>query len=452
MASLQGPTNGRYRIQFTAPDGAAKTLRLGRVGRKAETILGYVEELLASKISGEPISRAAAAWVADLSGTLRDRVERVGLIEPTRTATLGFITDQYIARHPAAASTKLTWRTTARRLIEYFGADRELRTITAGDASDWQSWMVDGREPALAKATAGKSSSTAKQMLRYAVDKGYIDADPFARLKATRKPDTSKQHFVELEDASRILDVMPDTQWRLLFMLARLQGLRVPSEVLALTWDDIDWEAHRMTIRSEKTKRYEGDGVRHMPIFDDVMPLLMEAYDLAEPGERFVITRYRDNASNLRTQLVRYIEKAGLVPWPKPWQNLRATCATELEEEYPGKDVNAWLGHSEKVAREHYRMTRDKHFQDAVQLNRLATVAGPEKATRKATRKATKHMHAGDCDELREAERVRRQAVADATLSDDMQKKAASRETSQNAGDGRYRTRTCDLTRVKRAL
>ncbi|MGF1633557.1 MAG: hypothetical protein ACFCVE_06880 [Phycisphaerae bacterium] len=55
----------------------------------------------------------------------------------------------------------------------------------------------------------------------------------------------------------------------------------------------------------------------------------------AEPGATFVISRYRDPAVNLRQQYCRLIERAGHMPWPKPWQNLRATRATELADHYP---------------------------------------------------------------------------------------------------------------------
>lgn len=38
---------------------------------------------------------------------------------------------------------------------------------------------------------------------------------------------------------------------------------------------------------------------------------------------------------NLRTQLQRILKRAGLTAWPKLWQNLRATRATELADRYP---------------------------------------------------------------------------------------------------------------------
>ena len=79
-----------------------------------------------------------------------------------------------------------------------------------------------------------------------------------------------------------------------------------------------------------------------------------------------VVTRYRSASQNLRTTFDKIIKRAGLVPWSKLFQNLRATRETELMETYPAHVVVAWIGHSETVARKHYLQTTDAHFEKAV--------------------------------------------------------------------------------------
>ena len=56
------------------------------------------------------------------------------------------------------------------------------------------------------------------------------------------------------------------------------------------------------------------------------------------------------------------MKRAGLAPWPRLFQNLRSTRATELADEFPGHVVSSWLGHSEDIAKEHYRQVTDDHF------------------------------------------------------------------------------------------
>ena len=60
-------------------------------------------------------------------------------------------------------------------------------------------------------------------------------------------------------------------------------------------------------------------------MFPELRPYLEDCFEMAEPGTEFVITRYRDANANLQTQLLRIIQRAGLKPWPKLFQNLQST-------------------------------------------------------------------------------------------------------------------------------
>ena len=100
-------------------------------------------------------------------------------------------------------------------------------------------------------------------------------------------------------------------------------------------------------------------------MFPELRPHLEAAFDEAEPGT-FVITKYRDASQNLRTHLQRIIQKAGLKPWPKLFQNLRSTRETELAENNPLHVVTAWLGNSQIVAAKHYLQVTDEHFERAL--------------------------------------------------------------------------------------
>lgn len=151
----------------------------------------------------------------------------------------------------------------------------------------------------------------------------------------------------------------------MLIALARWGGLRTPSEPLALKWTDVDFDRRRFIVRASKTEHHEAGGVRVVPMFPELAEHFQAAFDEAPVGAEHVITRYRDPTVNLRTGLIRLIERAGLKPWPKPWQNLRASRATELADEYPSHICTAWLGHTEAVADEFYRTVTDEHFDRA---------------------------------------------------------------------------------------
>jgi integrase len=203
--------------------------------------------------------------------------------------------------------------------------------------------------------------------LQDAVDRELIDRNPFKDAdRATSSGDRRRQFFVTREITSRVLDALPDAEWRLLFALSRFAGLRCPSEHLCLRWSDVDFAAGRMLVTSPKTEHHDGKESRTVPIFPELRPYLEEVYDLAIDGTEFAITRYRRSNANLRTSLIRYIRRAGLEPWPKLFNNLRSSCQTELEEHFPSHVVCAWLGNSERVAREHYLQVTEAHFERAI--------------------------------------------------------------------------------------
>ena len=83
----------------------------------------------------------------------------------------------------------------------------------------------------------------------------------------------------------------------------------------------------------------------------------------------YVITRYRKSNVNLRTELIRIIQRAGLKPWPKLFQNLRSTRETELAEDWPEHKVCQWIGNSKTVAREHYLQVTDEDFKRAAGID-----------------------------------------------------------------------------------
>jgi len=100
-------------------------------------------------------------------------------------------------------------------------------------------------------------------------------------------------------------------------------------------------------------------------MFPELRPYLEERWEQAEPGETFFIPRYRDAKQNLRTTFTKIVKRAGLQPWPKLFQNLRASRQTELEEIFPSHVVCAWMGNSQQVALRHYLQVTDDHFAKA---------------------------------------------------------------------------------------
>ncbi|MCH9034842.1 MAG: site-specific integrase, partial [Planctomycetes bacterium] len=353
---------------FIGADGERKTVRLGAVSqRTAEAVKVRVERLVSASITGHAVDDATALWLANLAEPFLAKLAKVGLI-PRRAAarSLQQFLDAYItARSDTKPNTRIVYGHTRRCLIEFFRADRALGDITPGDADDWRLWLKT--EQKLSDNTVRRRCGIAKQFFKAAMRKGLIATNPFTDLVSTVQGNAKRLYYVSREDALRVLDACPDSQWRLIFALSRYGGLRCPSEHIALRWEDVDWARNRLTIRSPKTEHHPNGASRQIPLFPELLPHLRQAFEEAEPGTEFIITRYRATNQNLRTQLTKIIKRAGLEPWPKLFHNLRSTRETELAETFPLHVVCAWIGNSQLIAAKHYLQITDDHFAQAAE-------------------------------------------------------------------------------------
>lgn len=369
MASVISDPNGRKRIQFVAGDGSRRTIRLGKATmRQAEGVKVKIEQLVlaATGVTGV-VDDETANWLTGLDDSMYDKLAGVGLVGRRESVKLRAFLDAYIAeRHDVKPGTAIVYRQVTGNLTAFFGDNKPLREITPGEADQWRLYLVGLK---LADNTVRRRCGVAKQFFRVAVRRKLVSFNPFEDLKAAVQGNPQRFYFITRAEAQKILDACPDAQWRLLFALSRYGGLRCPSEHLGLTWRDIDWDKGRMLVRSPKTAHHVGHESRLVPLFPELVPYLREVFEQAEPGTEYVITRYRQVNCNLRTQLERIINKAGLNRWPKLFQNLRSTRETELAECWPEHVVCAWIGNSKAVAREHYLQVTEEHFERARIVN-----------------------------------------------------------------------------------
>ncbi len=365
----------RWRVVFVNPEGTRKPIRLGEISEEEATrYKRHVGHLATALISGDAIPDRTARWVADLPDRMHAKLARVGLVLPRQSrdrpvALLGPFLDSFIEYRRSDTETKsstvLVFERVRRYLVEYFEEDKPLSAITIADAKRWRSEMLKSK----ADNTVRRSIGIARQFMQHAIEARLIETNPFKApgLASNVRRNEKRMHFVSRDVVERVLNACPDAQWRLMFTLARYGGLRCPSEILRLKWSDIAWDADRFTVHSPKTERHAGHDKRIVPIFPELLPYLQDAEALAEVGDVYCITRYRDTAANLRTQLTRILTKAGVEQWPKLWQNLRSSRQTELEDDgFPSHVVCQWIGNSERVARDSYLQTTEHHFERAI--------------------------------------------------------------------------------------
>ena len=211
-------------------------------------------------------------------------------------------------------------------LVEWSGATRPLDRIDRGRCPRLPPTLIAEKPDGKGSSdnTARRVCGRAKQFFRAAVRHKLISENPFGDMKCSIVENRERDRFITRQEAQAVLDACPDAQWRLLFALSRFGGLRCPSEHLGLRWGDVDWERSRITVHSARRRPHRARPSRMIPLFPELPPTWKPFGSRPSRAAVYIITRYREQNANLRTQLERIIRKAGLEPWPKLFQNLRA--------------------------------------------------------------------------------------------------------------------------------
>jgi len=371
-------TGARY-IQFKR-GGKLVTLGLGVIGKsKAETIKRRVEDLVLTCKTGTVLEDVTKKWLMSIDRELRDKLVGAGLLAPGAGDVAGRQLGAFVERcleaklrqyKPGSVRVR---RHSQRALVEFFGEGRDIGTITEADAEAYRDWLLTEfvhrrrktEQKGMSEAVTRKRCGDAKMWFAVAVKMRLIDSNPFDVVPVAAVAGENKV-FVDEVVTERVMEKLPGPQWRLLYGLARFQGMRIPSEIQGMKWEHVDWERKRLVVLSPKTERHRGHDRREMPIFPETMELLREVFECAPEGVSWVLPMARGKTgAAFRKPLLRAIELAGLEAWPKLYQMLRSTRQTELEHVYPSHVVCAWLGNSVKVAAKHYLQVTDGYFEAA---------------------------------------------------------------------------------------
>lgn len=385
MASIQQRGKGSFLIQFYDRDGRKRGVSISGTTKKfAQSLAVRIEALNAAQRSGHSLDGATAQWLNEIGDTLAGKLAKVGLIEPRSVKTLGEFLDEYFkSRKDWKPATVIRHTTTKNHLLTFFPADKPLREFTEADADAFVRYLKNDIETMKSTATRSKNLSNVKEYFRAAVRRRLIAENPFDSVSLP-KHGANRFYYVTQEEAGKVFDACPDSQWRLLFALARYGGLRIPSEIQGLMWSHVLWEENKILIHSPKTEHHDGKATRLIPIFPELRPYLEDAREVCREGERYVITAARNgaelSAAYIRKRMLEIIKRSGVLPWPKIFQNCRSTRQTELEHQYPSHVVCAWMGNTEKVSRKHYLQVTEDDFQKGAGITAAPPTPGQGEA------------------------------------------------------------------------
>jgi integrase len=227
-------------------------------------------------------------------------------------------------------------------LLPAFGR-RRIASVTADDIAGLiRSLCEEGRAP----RTVAGALATLGSILRYALRRGYITDNPLPRLEAGERPRPAPRPRRALgQDEIACLLAACAPRYRLLIVTALYTGMRI-SELLALTWGDIDLDAGVIHVHAQLSRAHSGvparrvapktaAAIRDIPMVAQLAALLRqdrEAATFAEAGD-FVFATGNGTPLGHRNVEGRALQRAaaiaGITPAPR-FHDLRHTFASHL--------------------------------------------------------------------------------------------------------------------------
>lgn len=372
-----GKRNG-WRLELVIR-GLRRKLWLGRMPKRtAQRIRDYVDDLKLAIELAIPADPSTLKWAAAVDSRIADKLAAWGLIpkrgETAQTKRLSVLCADVIDRHSEWSPSHRTWmKRCAGQLVECLG-DLTVDQLGEWHAEELERWMAQ-RYPTL--ATRAKQLQRAKQLLAGVGKLGI--PNPLESLRPKGSVNMDRQAYVSLEVIERVSAQLPTLQLQWALKMARIAGLRIPSEILTLQWGDVDWDLGRLKITSPKQVNHPDKYIRVIPMFPPLRPMFDELHAQADEGAVYVFTAFRTSGATalLRKSLMAAIKRAGEKPWHRLWVNLRASARTDLLRTHPTHVVDAWLGHSGKIGAKHYNRITDEDFKRADAPE--STPAKPEK-------------------------------------------------------------------------
>jgi len=366
MASLF-QRDGGWSVDVMVPGHGRRRINLGKVSRAdARRLLARIESIAAAVAVDSRLRPDDESFLRELSPDLLERIERTGLLDGTgllgRVTTFNAWSTHWLDHYEL-------YQRSVDRFSDFLGRSKLLGSVSRDDAA---SFVHGLREEGLAEATVHQHVRHLKACFNAARNRDLIAFSPFDRIPSASRA-AERTRFVSREEAMSIFDHLPTDQHRAVFVLARFAGFRVSSESHGLLWEDVDLSRRRLRVYAQKTSRW-----RDVPIVPEVADVLC----LLPDREGRVVTV---STNNLARTLENAAVRAGVEPWKRPFQVLRQSCETDLNDRFPVHVVASWLGHSVAVAQKHYLQVTAEHFEQAAICSRICSTSATHDAKREET-------------------------------------------------------------------
>ena len=261
--------------------------------------------------------------------------------------------------------TLATYRFNQKIFFETFSPNELIEKMTAERLLEWKTALL----AAYAPASVAGVMKVAKTVFGWAVDHDWLTKNPLSKIPTGSFINRNNDRIISMDEYAKLLTGCSNQEWRTIIALARIGGLRCPSELRQLRWTDIHWSENRFLVRSPKTERHEGHRERLVPLFPVLRAELEQHFSLDETkGNEFVIEHYQKTSWQLNMPFRSIARRAGLGKIVRPFDNMRMSRSNEVDREFGSIKECLWIGHSERVKKEHYYRLEDSDFAEAAEV------------------------------------------------------------------------------------
>ena len=236
--------------------GKLNKYRIGRFGDIGIPVARKAAEKLLAKISLDENPQA-------------DRnAERVIQKQEAGAILRTFLDEQY---YPFAEShQKAPDRT--RQILEFNFKVFMKNRMSAISKSDMDRWSKKKLAGGTSPETINRASSSIVAVLNKAVEWEIIESNPLSGRKNLKTDKKGVVRYLSEEEESRLFDVLDNETGQLPVLITLLlnTGAR-PKEAFSLTWDNINFDERRLTLKAAFTKTGQ---TRHIPINDKLLTCL----------------------------------------------------------------------------------------------------------------------------------------------------------------------------------
>jgi integrase len=331
----------------------------------AERIKEIVETLIYYRDNGMIVpDKVTQNWLAVAPAALQAKLAKVGLVNVTAKRTCQELWETFIKQKTDVKPVTIElYRRCENAFYESFSPTELVEKITSEKLLEWKTALLAEYAPA---SVAGYLKSM-KAVFNLAVRKDWLTKSPMNGIPRGSFVNRENDRIISMDEYAKLLEASPNQEWRTIIALARIGGLRCPSELKQLRWADINWTENRFFVRSPKTEQHEGRDKRIVPLFSELRTELDRHFLLDETkGNEFVIEQYQGRSWGLNVLIQGIAQRAGLGTIIRPFDNMRMSRSNEVLNRWGEIKESLWIGHSAKVMKDHYRMS-DEDFSAAAE-------------------------------------------------------------------------------------